>query len=145
MIKAYTPATLRELLRIPAYRQFFLIIPDEPINPRWQVWGIKWTDRWAGRTVDSYVEGVDVVKKLLRDKATYRDVVLSAKNTEYAPPRGFPDDGRWCGRCRRPTVYLANYRHPGLRGAPIIADVTAPRCYFCGLNRDSPHFYRTTP
>lgn len=139
-IRLNLPPTLRELLQDKSYRQYFLTVPTPTIGQTWQVWGLKYNEKWAGKVVETYREGVGLVKQLLAEKETYRDVAIISKTSEYAPPHG-SSYRRWCGRCRRPTLFLPNPRHPSLRGAKIISDPTANRCFFCGIREEMHHFY----
>lgn len=130
------PPTFAELLKDPIYRSYVLKAPRLPGNSTnpWRVWGIRHDDKWAGKLFPTYSEAFGLVKKMLKDTDTYRDVVLTCRPVAFRQPLGLShsDDWAWCGHCRRPTVYRRMTRHVAMKKWAVVDyDPDLKRCFFC--------------
>lgn len=83
-----TPITLRELLKDPIYKQWFLKVPtlgqSSAITPNWRIFAREEPEgRWASVEFENYRQGLVWVRDNLRD---YHDIVINSKREAFKPP-----------------------------------------------------------
>jgi hypothetical protein len=137
---AVEPCTLRDLLKDPLYKKWFMQVPR--LNPRyvantpnWRVFCLTHDGKWKRAEFWQYSEAYRFVAKNIKK---YADLVISSKRETFKPPviryKGkkvywpCPPGHRWCGYCRRPTVFAMFSRHHAI---PIWAPYDK-RCSICG-------------
>lgn len=138
----YTPPTYDELMENRVYRAWARKRPKLPANVSA---GLPWlviarrTPEAAGSTWALKKEALyaDAYQRAFRtiQKPDFHDVAVVSRRMLFRPPRGFIwDTGafNWCGRCRRPSVFFEQLRHPALNGALMLSWDDLNRCYYCG-------------
>jgi hypothetical protein len=133
---------LKELLKDPIYKAWYGKIPTEHMVGTfpWRVW--VHTDKGWTRTksdFEKYSQAYNWIAKRMHD---YEDLVLYSKGHEFRPPViryrdkkyywPCPAGYRWCGYCRRPTLFGTFTRHHALTH---LSDPVAPRCIICGARK----------
>lgn len=97
--------------------------------------------KWKRALCSTYSEAVDKAEWALDQNSLFRDVSIISRRRIFKQPSwiySLYDDAfsRWCGRCRRPTLYLEyGHSHPALKDAPVIVEYQK-RCYFCGAREE---------
>lgn len=141
---------MRQLLEDPIYRAWIRKIPTArffyPSGKPWRLWVQRETGGgWAMQDFKSYAKAFNHMNRLL--KQGVHDAALGCKGEEFKPPvvkdkkvnkrryhiPAFPGQNaghRWCGYCRRPTIFAYFKRHHALPGR----DITNydRRCAVCG-------------
>lgn len=141
----YKPPTYLDLMEDRVYRAYARRRPRMPENVShgmpWFVIARRHADAsqrtWALKNVPSYEAGYRLAFKVIQ-RDDIEDVSIVSKRTLFRPPRGFvwnPDEYTWCGRCRRPSVFFIQWRHPALNGATVLSDEDPERCYYCGARQ----------
>jgi hypothetical protein len=137
--------TLSTLLRNEDYKRYFL---RQPVLPKklhhsapWRVWGLKATDKWAGKAVATFPEAFDLAKKMLRHP-DFKDVSISSRVVGFKPPANLQDHYRasgydWCLMCRRPVHFVAKRKHHALRDDLHRYYAHYPVCPYCGIREET--------
>jgi len=152
------PPTLRELLTIPAYEQYFSSPPVMPhcveLRNPWQVWGRKYAGGWASKICPEYPVAYNLTCALLTKTDTYSDVCLVSRSVLHPCPiplrNLWPQEYEWCARCRRPTVYQEGRiprrtKQRNIAGPVVVTTDEPYRCYYCGARRFFASLYVALP
>ena len=146
--------TLRELLRDPVYRKWFMrkpaLYPAQklPVTTKeqspWLVWvQVDEAGRWRRGFAEDYVTAFCHVKRMLEQGAN--DVTIFSRRRSYAPPAGltsaWPSTHDWCPYCRRPTVFWYFRKHHALRQFRDLDLSDDRRCTICGIRLHEPTVY----
>lgn len=154
-MRLLVPPTLRELREDPIYARYIGRNPRLPENVRggmpWQIVARRHVEApgstWALKLMPSYADAYRRVLRMIED-TQWEDMAIVSRRTLFKPPVGFTwDEGRfrWCGRCRRPTLFRFMRSHPALKNAPVLTDDEPFRCYYCGMRQVAqPTFSRRT-
>lgn len=137
--------TFRELLQDPIFKAWMKKVPTLRANPAkgepWRVYG-KTDGYWGKKEFFHYPQAFNWVARHL---SRLEDCAIHCKRQPFRPPvvkdsHGLkhnwpmPPKHRWCGLCRRPTVFGYFNKHHALPG------VLAPyerRCSICGVREKS--------
>jgi hypothetical protein len=134
------PPTLSSLLDHEDYHTYFRkntkLLPSISPNPPWQIMAETLEGKWKRARRMTFAEASTLVDSLLDQPDVYRDVaIISRRRIFKVPSFGhelMQPGEEWCGRCRRPTLFLPYGRkHPALADAACIVE-GVHRCYFCG-------------
>lgn len=135
------PATMRDLLKDPAYRKYVMTVPrPHPLlvhGDPWQVWVRTVEGRWRTGLFADYKAAWATVVQKVRDTAGTADVTLTSRRVMFAPPAGY-DTKDWCPRCRRPSHWAPLSEHHHALKGQIALDMDYAlnrRCMFCGIRR----------
>lgn len=139
--------TLRQLLKEPLYKEWFRKPPvgGFPAWTRWRVYAKVSPDRgWAKRDFPTFREGFNFLAKNLAD---WHDAALVCTNMEFRPPvvriegkRAYlasvveVPGHRWCGHCRRPTIFGFFSKHHAFTKTTINPLPYKKRCSICGIS-----------
>lgn len=146
---------MRELLKDPLYRQYFLTAPRLPYklaspNP-WRLWvdlGVEddegyYIPDFRKKDFPTFKEAFVYIKpriKFIGDKLT--DFAISSRIIGFVAPRSvralYSDDYQWCIMCRRPTLFEPYDTHHALKNSLHRYFTDMPVCMFCG-SREDPH------
>lgn len=160
--------TLRELLRDPVYKAWFLKKPKlKTASQRWRVWvklpgkgwahrdfptfneAMKWFVPRFKQMEDAAVACLSVESKPPVVRTGFKTVVIKKVNPRTAEvtrvkqkvpirqlwsnlPGRVPAEHRWCGYCRRPTVFGWYKHHHAL---PLVFASYERRCRVCGVKQ----------
>lgn len=146
-LSVITPPTIHELLQDPAAKALLLKAPKLPGNTAepFRVWGIRHDDKWAGKLFPDYRSAFDLVRKMIKDRDTYADVVITCRPVAFARPQSvhLPPGTDWCGHCRRPTVYRRMRSHAAMKKWPVVEpDPDIKRCWYCAARGPQRMFLR---
>lgn len=142
ILRLVVPPTLAELLADAAYARYFSrrpILPGDPGPAPWRLVARRAHDDgrapWAMKDFGDYA---DARRRALRviGSEIYVDACVVSRRTFFKPPLDFgwrTSRFRWCGRCRRPTVFREMRGHLALRGAAVVDRDLISRCYYCGI------------
>ncbi len=139
----------KKLLQDPVYLKWFNRKPSPPspsaFNPPKPPWAVYVQREQGGRWQRALFHTYPSAHKYVR--STYKsvwDLTLGCLKRDYGPPlvvvsqnghkrnalwRGMPEGHRWCGYCRRPTVFRYFSHHHAIPGP--VADYEL-RCSICG-------------
>lgn len=136
--------TLRKQLRDPVYKAWFakppLEVQTSRSTPPWVVYvQRKKGGPWGRARFSTWVQGYRFVAKNINH---VHDMALCHTTQQFKPPvvrdtqtgkrrYHFPSvsRGRWCGFCRRMTVFTYFGKHHAM---PSWADSGVRRCHICG-------------
>jgi len=153
--------TIHELLEDPVYRKYFCTVPQLPAVKRlaepWRLY-VRSDRGWAKK---DFFEYKDAFRLFSAKRANILDAAIVCRPMLWTPPtrvvkiknkfhangqqitkevswqpklEGHDEDHRWCGRCRRPTVFKYFARHHALTGeAAAMMDQGARRCTICAI------------
>lgn len=134
------PPDIRTLLEDPTFAKFMRTRPRMPANathpsmpPAWAMWVLLDTDKWRTAEFRVYDDAYKKMKQLLKNDRVV-DLSIVSKRVMMPPPEGLSWAGRqrWCGRCRRPSLFRTSLGHRALRGAELTLD-DPERCFYCGI------------
>jgi len=145
--------TLRELLRDPIYRKWLAKKPKIRVvhsTPPWRLYVQKEQGgKWARVDIPGYAKAYGAVSSKLSE---YYDMALSCKPQAFRPPivrvgkkRYYypsPPGHRWCGYCRRPTIFKRFTKHHAHKGR-ILPDYEV-YCSICGARGAGQKQYKST-
>lgn len=141
-LRLVVPPTLSELLEDDVYARYFSrnpILGGDPGPSPWRLVARRHEDDdrapWAIKDFPSFAEARRRALRVV-GSGRYRDACVVSRRTFFRPPVGFAWDHlrfRWCGRCRRPTIFREMRGHPALRGAAVVDRDPISRCYYCGV------------
>lgn len=140
--------THRELLADPIYRKWFSTPPDPPPYVKWRVYVQKKRDkRWRRRDFDTWAEAY---KFFRANYKKWYNAALISRNWESRPPvvkyhgkRQYykkvvlVESHRWCGYCRRPTMFGFFTRHHAFPKGGISPVPYFRRCGICGMREEN--------
>lgn len=139
--------TMRELLKDPLFKQWVRRVPRLSFSPQpkppWRIYAQQEAEgRWSTAVFKKYSTAFNFMAKRLSE---YHDMALCARRTLFRPPRikladgereywrRFPDDHRWCGYCRRPTIFDEFSIHHALKAMGLLEmRLEGERCLICG-------------
>lgn len=97
---------------------------------------------WALKLMTSYADAWRRATRMAGSEV-WDDVSICSRALMWRPPLDFDWDARfcWCGRCRRPSLFLPMRAHPIMRriADPVLWDAIMlvedrpRRCYYCGM------------
>lgn len=155
--------TLRDLLRDPVYKKWFLRIPElqstAATSPPWYLYLLD-NGKWKRANATTYRGALKFAAKNLRE---YQDIVIHSKRQPFRIPRlrrsynppqykkvkgkkklvevlevveweNYPHDYMWCPYCRRPTLW--NYymsHHAFPQAKQWVFNGRSKACHVCGL------------
>lgn len=156
--------TLQELLEDPLYKKWIQRVPkfddrSYTHTPGWVVYALTADGKWHRKLFSTYVKAFNWMAK---HRKQYKDMCLGHRRHEFNPPivktmvpkrvrlksgkvktievehreywRKFPPDHRWCGYCRRPTIFFTFRKHHAVPLQYMLDYV--PRCTMCGAKGD---------
>ncbi len=145
------PPTLMELLEDEVYSRYFSrnpILPALASAEPWRLMARRSPDdprsTWA---IKDFASFADARRRALRvvGSENYVDAAVVSRVTFFRPPLDFTWNERkfrWCGRCRRPTLFREMTGHQALRGAAVVDGDPISRCYYCGVRETMMPRYR---
>lgn len=150
--------SIKELLQDPAFKAWMQRPPKlKPTPARTPPWILYVRVRVDGKTgwrkaeFETYPKAFNGLVKYLRE-GDLVDAAIHSKRQWFKPPvvrskSGFthywptPPGHRWCGYCRRPTVFKCFSKHHAMKG---VFATYEPRCSICGLREAAVKFYHST-
>lgn len=135
------PTTLRSLLSIEQYREYFKRTPRPYVasTPQFGIVAISHEGKYGKVLRSSFAEAWTKAKELM-DRRDIADVSIFTRNRINPEPafayKIMSPAEDWCGRCRRPSLFrIYTHTHPALRDVPVIVPEVR-RCYYCGISWD---------
>lgn len=141
---------MRELLRDPLYRSYFLQTPKFPfklaLDKPWRVWADVGGEDDEGyyladfrkKDFPTFAEAFAFVKPRIKK---WDDFAITSRIIGFVPPKPvkalYSEDYDWCIMCRRPTLFEPHDTHHALRDDIHRYFVDWPICIFCG-SRENP-------
>ncbi|MGH7954726.1 MAG: hypothetical protein ACREOZ_02070, partial [Gloeomargaritales cyanobacterium] len=81
------PPTLRDLLTIPIYRQYFKSVPDMPsveVKHPWHLWARKADNSgWSSRACPDYATAYSIVRALYPQTDKYDDLCIVSRSVLF--------------------------------------------------------------
>jgi hypothetical protein len=147
---------MRELLKDPLYRRYFLLSPRFPyslaIDKPWRLWvdlGTENESNFRKKDFETFGEAFNYIKvktdrfKKIPDRIA--DFAISSRIIGFVAPKSvqaaYLEDYQWCIMCRRPTLFEPYETHHALRQSIHRYFTDVPVCIFCG-NREQPQVTR---
>lgn len=142
--------TMRELLKDPLYRRYFLTSPKFPfrlaLDKPWRVWAIVgdtredpdiWVPDFRKKDFPTFKDAFTFIKPRINK---YRDFSITSRVIGFVPPKSvraqFGEDYDWCIMCRRPTIFEPHTTHHALKDEIHRYFVEWPVCMFCGSREE---------
>lgn len=149
---------MRELLRDPVYRRYFLTTPRFPhriANPKpWRLWvdlGVEddegyYTSDFRKKDFATFKEAFNYIKlktdRFKKIPHQVNDFAISSRVIAFVAPKSvqapYLEDYQWCIMCRRPTLFEPYDTHHALKNSVHRYFTEIPICMFCG-SRENPN------
>lgn len=151
---------MRELLRDPLYKRYFLTAPRFPYKlaseKPWRLWvdlgidsdGGEYISDFRKKDFATFKEAFNYIKpkiRLIGQDPGITDFAISSRIIGFVAPRSvqatYIGDYQWCIMCRRPTLFEPYDTHHALKNSLHRYFTDMPICMFCG-SRENPHVTR---
>lgn len=140
--------TMKELLQDPLFKQWTMkqpkLSPMASNTPPWILY-VRCEGRWSRSQHATYASAYNTMVRLIKEgklddcsihskRQMFRPPIVRREGKKYNWPS--PPGHRWCGLCRRPTVFKCFNRHHAFpKRIPIVP--YEPRCSICGVRQSS--------